>query len=173
MEQTPESILAVWQQHTFAEFVSKNLEDALATMTEDAYVFLVPAGAGGYGKPAVREFYGKHFIPNIPADIQAIPISQTIGTDSIIEEAIYSFTHDIAMDWMIPGIPPTGKRVEVAVIGRITFRDGKVASEHLYWDQASVFTQLGVLNGANLHIPGAAGAQRLLEYSQKAAQAAQ
>ncbi len=155
-------LLAVWQQHVFAEFVAKDVEAALATMTDDAHVLLVPVGTGGRGKAAVRAFYSGSFIPQVPADLVATPISQTIGEDTIVEEAVHAFTHDIPMDWMIPGVPPTGRRVEVAVVGIIKFRDGKVAHEHLYWDHASVLAQLGVLGAGAL---GAESARRVLEYS--------
>ena len=162
-------ILAVWQQHTYAEFVTKDVGAAIDTMTDDAHVLNVPVGTGGYGKDAVRVFYGTSFIPNIPADLNAVPISQTIGGDRLVEEAVYSFTHDILMEWMIPGVPPTGKRVEVVVVGIITFRDGKVAQEHLYWDHASVLAQLGVLDEAIPPNLGAESARKLLEYANAAA----
>lgn len=161
-------LIAVWQQHVFAEFVAKDVEAALATMTEDAHVLLVPVGTGGRGKDGVRTFYGTSFIPNIPPDIVATPISQIIGADYVVEEAVHSFTHSIAMDWMIPGVPPTGKRVEIAVVGIIKFRDGKVAHEHLYWDHASVLAQLGLLDAQALPILGAESAQNLLQYAEGA-----
>jgi carboxymethylenebutenolidase len=162
---TPHPLLAVWQQHVFAEFVSKDVEAALATMTEDAHVLLVPVGTGGRGKEGVRVFYGTSFIPGIPPDLVPTPISQTIGTDCIVEEAVYAFTHSIPMDWMIPGVPPTNKRIEVAVVGIIKFRDGKVAHEHLYWDHASVLAQLGILDAGTFPILGAESARNLLEYA--------
>jgi carboxymethylenebutenolidase len=156
-------LLAIWQQHVYAEFVTKDVEAALATMTDDAHVLLVPVGTGGRGKEGVRDFYGNSFIPNIPPDIVATPISQTIGEDCIVEEAVHAFTHNVPMDWMIPGVPPTGKRVEVVVVGIIKFRDGKVAHEHLYWDHASVLTQLGLLDAATPGVLGAESARNVLE----------
>jgi len=158
-------LLAVWQQHTYAEFVTKDVEAALATMTEDAHVLLVPVGTGGRGKPAVRTFYADSFIPNVPSDINAVTISQTIGQDILVEEAFYSFTHSIPMEWMIPGVPPTGKRIELALVGVIGFRDGKIAFEHLYWDHATVLAQLGLLDPQTPGVLGAVGAQRLMEFS--------
>jgi carboxymethylenebutenolidase len=158
-------LLAVWQQHVYAEFVTKDVEAAIATMTDDAHVLLVPVGTGGRGKEAVRAFYATSFIPNIPPDITATPISQTIGEDYIVEEAVHAFTHTIPMDWMIPGIAPTGRRVEVVVVGIIKFRDGKVAHEHLYWDHASVLVQLGVLDPGTPGALGAESARNVLAYS--------
>lgn len=140
-----EAMLALWQQHTYAEFVLKDTEAALATMTDNPYVFLGPCGTGGFGKEGVREFYSQHFIPNVPADMEMITISQVFGADQIVEESVIRFTHDIKMDWMLPGIEPTGRKVEFIFIGFIQIEDGKIASERLYWDQSAVLSQLGVL----------------------------
>jgi carboxymethylenebutenolidase len=62
---------------------------------------------------------------------------------------LVKFTHTIQMDWMLPGIAPTGKRIEVAVVAIVRFQDGKVAHEHIYWDQATVLVQLGLLDPSN------------------------
>jgi carboxymethylenebutenolidase len=159
------TMLEVWQKHTYAEFVAKDLETALATMTEDTYVFLIPSVTGGKSKGQVRRFYGEDFIPNIPTDLAPTPISQTISEDQIIEEAVYSFTHNIAMPWMLPGLAPTGKHVDVPVVAVVGFRDGLITHEHLYWDQASVLVQLGLLDSSGLPIGGADGARRLLAWS--------
>jgi len=139
------AMVDLWQQHVYAEFVLKDPEAALATMTEDAYVLMVPLGIGGFGKEGVRRFYTDSFIPNIPPDITPTPISQTVGQNRLVEEALYRFTHTIAMEWMLPGIPPTNKPVELVIVGIIEFRDDKIAGEHLHWDQASVLAQLGII----------------------------
>lgn len=151
----------LWQQHVLAEFVHKDAEAALATMTDDTHVLLVPAGVGGFGKDDVRRFYTESFIPHVPPDLVPLPISQTVGTDRLVEEAVYRFTHSIAMDWMLPGIAPTHRPVELAMVGVIEFRDGKIASEHLYWDQASVLLQLGVIPADTPAVGGHEGARRL------------
>jgi carboxymethylenebutenolidase len=141
-----QAMLAAWQQHTYAEFVLKDADAALATMTENPYVLLIPASTGGTGRTAVREFYANHFLPNIPPDFELISLSQTFGNDRIVEEFVISFTHSLDMDWMLPGMPATGRRVEFAFVGLIQFQDGKVAHEHLYWDQATLLSQIGVLD---------------------------
>jgi carboxymethylenebutenolidase len=161
-----QEMVDLWQRHVFAEFVQKDPEAALATMTEDAHVLLIPVGLGGWGKDGVRRFYAESFIPNIPPDIAPLPISQTVGTDRLVEEAIYRFTHTIAMDWMLPGIAPTNKPVELALVGIIEFRDGKIASEHLYWDQASVLAQLGIIPADTPAVGGSEGNRRLRELVQ-------
>jgi carboxymethylenebutenolidase len=152
----------LWEAHVQYEFGTHNTEDALATMVEDAYVNHIPVMTGGVGKPAVREFYSKYFIPQIPPDMELTPISRTIGTDQLVDEMVVKFTHTIRMDWMLPGIAPTGKRVEVPVVAIIRFRDGKIAHEHLYWDQATVLLQLGLIDATSLPIVGAASAEKLL-----------
>ena len=158
-------MVEIWDRHVAAEFGMKDPEAALATMTEDAYVLNVPPMTGGFGKSGVREFYSRHFIPVIPPDIEATPISRTVGDDRIVDEAIYRFTHSLPMDWMVPGVGVTGRRVEVAVVGIIEFRDGLIASEHLHWDQASVLAQLGVLDAATPAVLGAEAANALLDPS--------
>ena len=161
---TPEQqiMLATWQQHTYAEFVLKDADAALATMTEDPYVLLIPSGTGGSGRAGVHEFYANHFLPNIPPDFELTSLSQIFGNDRIVEEFVIRFTHTLDMDWMIPGVPATGRRVEFGFVGIIQFQAGKVANERLYWDQATVLAQLGVLD----HPTAAAGvgsAPRLLK----------
>jgi carboxymethylenebutenolidase len=151
---TPQqTMLATWQQHTHAEFVLKDADAALATMTENPYVLAVPSGTGGMGRIGVREFYARQFLPNIPPDFDLNSLSQTFGNDKIVEEFVIRFTHTLEMDWMLPGVPATGRRVEFAFVGIIQFDAGKVAHEHLYWDQATVLSQLGVLD----HPAAAAG----------------
>jgi len=139
-------MLATWQQHTYAEFVLKDADAALATMTEEPYVLLIPSGTGGSGRPGVREFYANRFLPNIPPDFELIYLSQIFGRDRIVEEFVIRFTHTLGMDWMVPGLAATSRRVEFALVGIIQFQAGKVANEHLYWDQATVLAQLGVLD---------------------------
>lgn len=158
-----QALLEIWQQHTYAEFIAKDADAAIATMTDDAHVLLVPSLTGGTGKAQVREFYANYFIPNVPSDFQIVPISQTIGEDQLVDEGVAIFTHSIQMDWMLPGVPATGKRLELPTVGIIRFRDGKIAHEHLYWDQASVLVQLGLLEVGDLPIAGAEIAHKLLD----------
>jgi carboxymethylenebutenolidase len=118
---------------------------------------------GGVGKPAVREFYSKYLIPQIPPDLELVPISRTIGTDQLVDEMVATFTHTIQMDWMLPGVAPTGKRVEVPVVAIIRFRDGKLAHEHIYWDQASVLVQVGLLDPGTLPVVGVDSARKAID----------
>jgi len=160
-----EALQSVWEEHIGHEFGTHSPEDALATMVEDAYVNHIPVMTGGVGKAALGEFYSKYFIPQIPPDLELVPISRTIGTDRLVDEMLAKFTHTIQMEWMLPGIAPTGKRVEVAVVAIVQFRDGKLAHEHLYWDQASVLVQLGMLEPNTLPVVGADSARKVLNPS--------
>lgn len=158
-----EALQALWEEHIGYEFSTHSTEDALATMVEDAYVNDIPVMTGGVGKPALREFYSKYFITKMPPDIELIPISRTIGTDQLVDEMLAKFTHTVQMDWMLPGLAPTGKRVEVAVVGIVRFRDGKLAHEHIYWDQASVLVQLGLLDPGTLPVVGVDSARKAVD----------
>jgi|ERR1051326_3628498 carboxymethylenebutenolidase len=155
----------LWEEHVRHEFSTHNTDDTLATMVEDAYVNHIPVMTGGVGKDELREFYSKHFIPQMPPDTEMIPVSRTIGEDQLVDEMVFKFTHTMAMDWMLPGIRPTGKRVEVPLVAIVRFRDGKLAHEHIYWDQASVLVQIGLLDPAKLPVAGIEGARKVLDPS--------
>ena len=153
----------VWEKHLQSEFETSNAEDAVDTMVEDAYVNHVPILTGGVGRSNVREFYSNYFISQMPPDTEMIPLSRTIGNDQLVDEMIFKFTHTIEMDWMLPGVPPTGKHVEVPLVAVIRFRDGKIAHEHIYWDQASVLVQLHLIDADILPVAGDESAQKVLD----------
>ena len=136
----------LWEEHVRDEFVTRDTDATLETMVPDAYVNHVPVMTGGGGREQLRRFYSQVFIPKMPPDTEIVPVSRTIGTDRLVDEMIFRFTHTIAMDWMLPGVPPTGKRVEVPLVVIVRFREGKLAHEHIYWDQASVLVQIGLLD---------------------------
>lgn len=153
---TPEQqrMADLWDAHTKAEFQTSNVDDTMATMTDDPYVNHVPVMTGGVGAADVRAFYGRWFIPCQPPDTEVDLISRTVGTDRVVDELIHRFTHTVEMPWLMPGVPPTGKRIEIALVVVVEFRDGKIHSEHIYWDQASVLVQAGVLEPGNLPVAG-------------------
>lgn len=151
----------LWEEHTAHEFSTRNTEATLETMVEDAYVNHIPVLTGGRGKPALREFYSKDFIPMMPPDTTLTPVSRTVGTDQLVDEMIFSFTHTMEMPWMLPGVKPTGKKVEVPLVAIVRFRDGKLAHEHIYWDQASVLKQIGLLTDPSLPVCGAETAAKV------------
>jgi carboxymethylenebutenolidase len=153
----------LWDEHVRDEFATKDTAATLETMVPDAYVNHIPVLTGGTGHDQLKEFYSNHFIPKMPPDTEIIPISRTIGSDRLAEELIFRFTHSIEMDWMLPGIPPTGKRVECAIVVIVQFRDNKLYNEHIYWDQASVLVQLGLLDSSELPIAGVETARKLTD----------
>jgi carboxymethylenebutenolidase len=152
----------LWEEHTMHEFATRDTEATLATMVDDAYVNHVPVLTGGAGKDALRRFYSRDFIPAMPPDTKLTPVSRTVGDEQLVDEMIFSFTHTQEMPWMLPGIPPTNRFVEVALVAIVRFRDGKLAHEHIYWDQASVLKQIGLLAGSGLPVCGAESARKVL-----------
>src|SRR6058998_3384908 len=158
-----EALRKLWEEHVRYEFSTRNTEDTLATMVEDAYVNHIPVLTGGSGRDELREFYSKRFIPQMPPDTEMTPISRTIGNNQLVDEMVFKFTHSIRMDWMLPGLAPTGKRVEVPLVAIVQFREGKLAHEHIYWDQASVLVQLGLLKPSGLPVAGAQTARKILD----------
>ncbi|MBV8136559.1 MAG: ester cyclase [Deltaproteobacteria bacterium] len=155
----------LWDEHVRTEFSAHAADEAIATMVENPLVNQVPVLIGGNGGPEVYEFYSKYFLSQIPPDMEMIPVSRTISQDRVVEEMVARFTHTIPMDWMLPGIEPTGKRVEIGVVVVVQFDGDKLAHEHLYWDQASVLVQLGLLDPTDLPVVGVEGARSVLDRS--------
>jgi carboxymethylenebutenolidase len=153
----------IWEEHLRDEFTTQDTNATIDTMVPDAYVNHIPVLTGGAGHAQLREFYSRHFIPKMPRDTEILPVSRTIGTERLVDEMIFRFTHTIEMDWMLPGIAPTGKRVECALVVIVHFREGKLAHEHIYWDQASVLVQLGLLDSSSLPTAGKETARKLLD----------
>jgi carboxymethylenebutenolidase len=165
-----QAMLTAWQQHTYAEFALKDPDAAVAVMTEEPHLLLIPSGTGGVGRAAVHKFYAEQMLPHLPPDLELEPLSHIFGDDRIVEEFVIRFTHTLRMDWLLPGLAATNRKVEFAFVGIIGFLGSKVASEHLYWDQATVLCQLGVLD----HPTAAAGlgsAAQLLKLSPQMAPA--
>jgi carboxymethylenebutenolidase len=135
-----------WDQHLASEFAAKSADQALATMTAEPYVNMVPLMIGARGRIELHDFYANHFLNQIPPDMEMVTVSRTIGQGRVVDELIARFTHSIRIDWLLPGIAPTGKRVELPFVVIVQFEGDKVAHEHLYWDQASVLVQIGLLD---------------------------
>jgi len=99
----------------------------------------------------------------LPKDTALVPISRTVGADRVVDEMIFSFTHDVEIDWMLPGVKPTGKKVEVPLVAVVCFRGDKLYHEHIYWDQASVLVQIGLLDPKGLPVAGAETAKKAVD----------
>jgi carboxymethylenebutenolidase len=153
----------LWEEHLREEFVTHNADATIETMVPDAYVNHIPVLTGGFGHHQLREFYSRHFIPKMPPDTEIVPISRTLGTDRLVDEMIFRFTHTLEMDWMLPGVAPTGKPVECGLVVIVHFREGKLCSEHIYWDQASVLAQIGLIDASQLPVAGVETAKKLAD----------
>lgn len=163
---TPEqrAMVATWERHTASEFQTADIDATMATMTEAPHVNHVPVMTGGVGREGVRRFYTAHFIGRHPPDTEVELVSRTVGRSRIVDELVHSFTHSIEMPWILPGIAPTAERVELPVVAIVEFdEEGRIAHEHIYWDQASVLAQIGLLDTTELPVVGAAQARKVLD----------
>jgi carboxymethylenebutenolidase len=151
---TRESILALWDEHQRCEFELRDVELTLATMSEDPLILNVPVMVGGRGPDGVRHFYRDLFLRGIPSDMEVEDFSCTVDADHLVAERNMSFTHETEMPWILPGIEPTGRRVEVPHVVIVGVEDGKVDSEHIFWDQGSVLAQVGLIASDDLPVYG-------------------
>lgn len=135
----------VWDEHNAAEFAIKDADTAMKTMVEDPSVRIMAHGGGGTGAEQVRNFYRDVLIPQWPDDAQLTPVSRTVGDDQIVDELHLEFTHGKRMDGLLPGVAPTNRKVVVDVVIVVPFRGDLVAAERIYWDHASVLSQVGLL----------------------------
>lgn len=154
---------ALWDGHIHYEFEARDVPATMATMVAEPYVNHIPTLTGGVGYRDLSRFYAHHFVHSNPADTRSIPISRTIGADRIVEEQLFCFTHDREIDWMLPGVAPTGRYVEVPLVAIVTFRGDKLYNEHIYWDQASVLAQIGLLDPAGLPVSGSEQGRKLVD----------
>ena len=156
---------ALWELHCHYEFVSRDVDSILPTMVDAPYVNHVPTMTGGVGHDELKRFYKYHFVHSNPADTRFIPVSRTIGADRIVDEFVFCATHDREIDWLLPGLAPTGKYIEIPMLAVIRFRGDKLYNEHIYWDQASVLVQVGALDPTGLPIAGIQTAKKMIEES--------
>jgi len=167
--QTPERLGAVFDAHVKAEFVDRDVAAAMATMAPEPHLTHVPTLAGGTGAAEVRRFYAERFVGRWPADTAVTPLSRTAGQDRVVDELVVSFTHDRVMDTYLPGVAPTGRKVVLPHVVVMGFdAEGRIAYEHIYWDQATLLVQVGLLDPALVPASGAEQARRLLDPQQPA-----
>jgi carboxymethylenebutenolidase len=158
-------LAALWDAHCRCEFETRDVDATMATMVAEPYVNHIPTMTGGVGYDKLHDFYANHFVGVNPPDLELVPVSRTVGESSVVDEFILRFTHTTVMDWMLPGIEPTGRTVEVPMVAIVQFQGDKLVHEHIYWDQASVLLQLGLLDAKGLPIAGAATAHKVLDVS--------
>src|SRR5262245_4245179 len=163
--ETEGTLSSAWDQHLASEFAARSADQALATMTADPHVNVVPLMVGARGRDELHDFYANHFLNQIPPDMEMVTMSRNIEQGSVVAELIARLTHSIRMDWLLRGIAPTGKRVELPFVDIVQFQGDKLAHEHLYWDQASVLVQVGLLD-RSLPVRGGETAAQVLNPTQ-------
>lgn len=162
---TPEqrAMVELWERHLAAEFEDKDARASCETMVSAPYVNHVPVMTGGVSRPQLEHFYARYFIPGMPDDAELVPISRTVGYDRIVDEFVFRCTHSVRMEWLLPGVQPTGRRLELVMVVVVAFEDGSIHHEHIHWDQASALVQLGMLDPANLPVAGSETARKMLD----------
>jgi carboxymethylenebutenolidase len=154
---------ALWDRHCASEFGARDVDATMATMVAEPYVNHVPTMTGGVGYSELHRFYKNHFLARLPKDTRIVLVSRTVGADRVVDEILFCFTHDTEIDFLLPGVPPTGKYVEVPTVAVVCFRGDKLYHEHIYWDQASVLVQIGLLDPRSLPVAGVETAFKLVD----------
>jgi hypothetical protein len=157
----------LWERHTRFEFVSvpipssldtsptqhifspsqmpqqesRDAKKTMATMILEPYVNHVSCMTGGTGYKDLLNFYSNNFVTRSPPDTELVPISRTIGADRIVDEMVFRCTHTCEVEYFLPGVAPTNKKLEIFMVAIVNFRGPKLAFESLYWDHASALVQ--------------------------------
>ena len=156
-------LAALWDKHCEYEFATRDVDATMATMVAEPYVNHIPTMTGGVGAKMLSRFYKHHFVNSNPPDTALLPISRTVGATQIVDEMLFTFTHTTEVPWMLPGVAPTGKRVEVPLVAIVKFRGDKLYHEHIYWDQASVLVQIGLTDLTKAPVSGVEQGRKLLD----------
>jgi carboxymethylenebutenolidase len=159
------AMTGLWDKHLEAEFAHKSPAEAMSTMTSNPRVTIVPSMVGGRGPEELHTFYAKHFLNQLPADLEVIPVSRTVGATRVVDELVIKFTHTVQMDWVLPGVPPTGKRIEFAMVVVVYTEGDRISAENLYWDSATILRQAGLLPDMKLPVLGAESARNMLSHT--------
>ena len=157
------NLSALWEQHLAYEFEDRDVDATMTTMVKEPYVNHIPTLTGGIGAKELHRFYLNHFVHANPKDTKIVPVSRTVGSDRVVDELLLCFTHTEEIDWLLPGIKPTGKYVEVPTVAIVNFRGDKLYHEHIYWDQASVLAQVGLIDPEDLPVAGQEAARKIVD----------
>ncbi|KAF9008825.1 hypothetical protein BDQ17DRAFT_1349009 [Cyathus striatus] len=136
---------AIWEEHTYFEFEVRSVAKTMGTMVAEPYVNHIPTMTGGVGRENLTTFYRDHFIFSNPPDARLQVISRTVGPDRVIDEFIYHITHDRTVDWLLPGVPPTGQKLSIPMMAVVNIRGDRLYNEHIWWDQGTTLRQVGIL----------------------------
>ena len=160
---TPQEMIDLFQKHVDAQMAG-DLETTMATMGANPHLNHVPTMAGGVGRDGVRAFYRDRLVGKFfPPDVTMEQVSRTVGDSQIVEELFITFTHTVPIDWLLPGVPPTGKPVAMAAVTVAGFKDGKISHQHIYWDQAGILVQVGLLDPKGLPVSGGESARKVFD----------
>jgi len=141
------------------------VDGILDTMTTNPHVLHVPTLMGGFGRQGMRDFYSTFLAGRfMPSDAEITYLSHTVGQNRIVLEGVAKFKHTTRMDWLLPGVPPASRMLEIAMVVVVQFEHGNMVSEHVYWDQASVLVQAGLLDPAGLPVLGCEAARALTDH---------
>lgn len=163
LSERQQQMIALFEKHVGAELAG-DLDTTMDTMSDNPHLHNVPTMVGGVGRDGVHTFYRDHLVGKFfPPDVKMVGVSRTVGEDRIVDEVCISFTHTVVIDWMLPGVAPTGKPVEMAVVVVAGVAGDKISYEHIYWDQASVLVQIGLLDPAGLPVVGAESARKVMD----------
>ncbi|KAL4804018.1 hypothetical protein BDV18DRAFT_143686 [Aspergillus unguis] len=137
-----------YEEHLQGKFFSMNLNDTMSHYVKNLTptVTYAPTLSGGTGARALRRFYDQHFLNKLPPSMHLRLLSRTTGADRVVDELYVSFEHTQEIPWMLPGVPPTNRKVEIVLVSIVSLRAKQLYSEHVYWDQASVLVQVGLLD---------------------------
>ncbi len=157
-----QEMVALFERHVGAE-LDGDLDVTMATMNDDHLPQPRTHNARRQRKEGVRAFYRDHLVGKFfPPDVEMIGVSRTVGEERIVDEIYISFTHTTVIDWLLPNVAPTGKHVEMVVAVIVGFEGDRISYEHIYWDQAGVLTQIGLLDPKGLPVTGAESARKVL-----------
>jgi carboxymethylenebutenolidase len=134
----------VWDAHRDAAIVRRDLAASLAHLAADPSVWHLPAMTGAAGRQAFEQFYAEAFLPHLPADLVLTRMSRTVDRFHLVDETTVSFTHDRELPWLLPGVAPTGRRAEVLAVAIVGFDRGRIRSQRILWDHATLTAQLGI-----------------------------
>ncbi|KAI0814095.1 hypothetical protein GGR55DRAFT_495633 [Xylaria sp. FL0064] len=136
---------AIWDEHTAHEFATRSVAQTMGTMVDEPYVNHVPTLTGGMGRSALTAFYRERFIFANPGDAALELVSRTVGADRVVDEFVFSATHDRVIDWLLPGVPPTHNYLRIPFVAVVNIRGDRLYHEHIHWDQGTALSQAGLL----------------------------
>ncbi|KAI0096594.1 hypothetical protein GGR51DRAFT_543168 [Nemania sp. FL0031] len=135
----------IWDEHTALEFATRSVAKTMGTMVDEPYVNHIPVLTGGLGRRDLTAFYGERFIFSNPEDAKLELVSRTVGIDRVVDEFVFSLTHDRVVDWLLPGVPPTHKHLRIPFVAVVNIRGDRLYHEHIHWDQGTALMQAGLL----------------------------